>query len=224
MPKTRIRCRFLVGVVALCGLGAAAGCNEDGSFGFDSAKLGLGSPQESRPVLRDPCSDVARGDTLKSAMLDAVNAKRAEARLRPLKLNPTLTRMAEFYACRLVDGGFFSHDDPFDGSTVDSRAADFSYAFRKIGENLAAGQETPAAAVAEWMESTSHKANILDPGFVEIGIAVKCGGELGRYWVIEFGRPLTAPAATVATRPSENTPSSSPEATSQPKSSAEIPG
>ena len=91
----------------------------------------------------------------------------------------------------MIDGGFFGHVDPADDSTVAERAADFGYAFLKIGENLAAGQRSAEEVVAEWMKSPKHRENMLDPAFVEIGIAVKDGGQYGRYWVQELGRALT---------------------------------
>src|SRR5438477_249764 len=75
-------------------------------------------------------------------LIHAVNAERAKLKLAPLKVNDILSQTAEFYACRLIDGEFFSHTDPFDGSSVDSRASNFGYAFLKVGENLAEGQDT----------------------------------------------------------------------------------
>lgn len=159
-----------------------------------------------------PCEDVSDEERLVRQMIRAVNAEREKHNLRPLRANSTLNQIAEFYACRLVDGRFFTHIDPFDGSTVDSRAADFGYAFLKVGENLAASQRSVEQAMEDWMGSSSHRANILDPGFSEIGVAVKRGGDYGIYWVQEFGRPLSdddtvdtgvvAPASQPASQPS----------------------
>ncbi len=163
-------------------------------------------------VLGGSCVDHPQAERFIQEMAEAVNKVRARHGLQPLDLDSALMHIADFYACRLVDGRFFDHVDPLDGSTLDSRAADFGYAFQKVGENLAAGQPTVAAALKALMASERHRANILDPDFTEIGIAVKGGGELEPYWVQEFGRPLEAPipgptaadpaAVTPPTRPS----------------------
>lgn len=124
-------------------------------------------------------------------MIDAINAERAKRDLKPLRQNGTLMQIADFYACRLVDGHFFDHFDPYDGSTVVERAIDFGYPFFQIGENLAARQTTVKEAMSALMNSPKHRSNILDPVFTEIGVAVKIGGDHGIYWVQEFGRPLS---------------------------------
>jgi uncharacterized protein YkwD len=126
-------------------------------------------------------------------IIQAVNMERARHNLRPLRVDQTLMQMAEFWACRMIEDGFFGHEDPYDGSTVDSRAVNFGYAFHKIGENLAAGHETAQEVLEHWMRSPGHRANILDGAFVDIGIAAKRGGQYGTYWVQEFGRPIAGP-------------------------------
>ena len=56
-------------------------------------------------------------------------------------------------------------------------------------ENPAAAQSTAADVMRVGMESDSHRANILDHRWTEIGIAVRVGGEHAIYWVQEFGDP-----------------------------------
>lgn len=167
----------------------------------------------------DACYDPPGHGALIRDTVRAINAERARQKLPLLKQDDTLNRIAEFYACRLVDGDFFSHVDPFGRSTVDTRADDFGYAFIKVGENLAAGQRTVEQAVADWMSSPDHRGNILDPAYTELGIAIKEGGRFGPYWVLEFGRPVSAglestsaPAGDAAARPlrAGTTPSSAP--------------
>ena len=135
------------------------------------------------------CTNAPDHDALTQDLLNAINAERAKRHLAPLRTSTTLMQVADFYSCRLIDGRFFDHVDPFDGSTVDTRVTDFGYAFQKVGENLAAGHKTAKDAVNAWMESPGHRANLLDPAFTETGIAVKTGGDYGWYWVQEFGRP-----------------------------------
>lgn len=167
----------------------ATGC-EDGVLPLSRSEM-KPAATAARALFPGSCVDPPDGARLASAMLDAINRERASRDLPPLRPSNDLEQIADFYACRLIEGAFFSHRDPFEGSTLDVRAANFGYAFWKIGENLAAGQPTVDAAMAELMASPRHRANILDAAFTEIGISVKVGGDLGIYWVQEFGRPAS---------------------------------
>ena len=60
------------------------------------------------------------------------------------------------------------------------------------GENIAAGsQMTPETAVAGWIRSPGHCANLMNPGFSEMGaaFAVDARSEMGVYWTQAFGAP-----------------------------------
>lgn len=164
-----------------------AGCQED-----ESGALRSIIPDNLVPGAIDPCMKAEDESRLIGEMLDLVNQERSRRNLSILRRNDTLDRIAEFYACRLIDGGFFAHEDPHDSSRIDTRAGDFGYAFQKIGENLGARQYSVEQVMREWMKSPGHRENILDPDFIEIGLAVRLGGTHGVYWVQEFGRPLTA--------------------------------
>lgn len=207
-----------LGSLLLITLAFGAGCEDQSSIPLAALPgLGSASAQAPRDILSDPCVEVSDPSRLKQELLDAVNSERAKAGLRPLRLDPTLSQIADFYACRLIDGGFFQHIDADDKSTVVTRAGSFGYAFLKIGENLAAEQRTVKEVMAAWMDSPGHRANLLDPTFTEIGIAVKLGGAYGTYWVQEFGRPLTDGPLPV-------TPALSPSGPSQQSSSSTKPG
>ena len=85
---------------------------------------------------------------------------------------------------------FFAHENPFTRTELRDRAEEFGYEFQVIGENLAAGQATPAQAMNDWMNSPGHRANILNADFTELGVGIRTGGTYGTYWVQEFGLPL----------------------------------
>jgi uncharacterized protein YkwD len=189
--RRHLRIRF--GAAAL--LAAIAGCQDQPTDG--GTPVGGSDPLNpqsfsARVFLADPCYDVPNEGALIRELVKAVNAERTKQKLTPLRINDTLAQLAEYYACRLADSAFFNHVDPVYGTTVESRAADFGYAFLWIGENLAAGQETAEQVVAEWMTSPDHEKVLLNPAFTETGISIKKGGPGGPYWVQEFGRPVTA--------------------------------
>lgn len=108
----------------------------------------------------------------------------------PLKASPLLERTAEMHAVDLARHGDFSHTGR-DGSQVGQRADRSGYAWRRIGENLAAGQATAAAAVQGWLASPGHCANLMQPDFTEMGLAyaVNLQSPGGIYWVQVLGTP-----------------------------------
>jgi len=157
--------------------------------------IGAGCFAPSQDADADGLTDVARcivpddSDRMVDQVLQLVNLERSDAGLPPVVVNPTLEQIADDYACRMIVEGFFGHTEPDTGYGPGDRAVLSKYAFYAIGENLAAGQETPAEAMRVWMESPSHRDIILDEKWTEIGISVRGGGEYSIYWVQEFGTP-----------------------------------
>lgn len=135
------------------------------------------------------CMLSPRSDELRAQVIDLVNRERQARGLRPLRRNAVLEAQADAYACEMIQYGFFGHDNPVNGSNLRTRNAQFGYPFRLIGENLAAGQQTPREAMVDWMNSPTHRENLLNPNFQEIGIGIRIGGDYGIYWVQEFGQP-----------------------------------
>lgn len=135
------------------------------------------------------CITLEESFRMADQVLQLVNLERAEAGLPPVVINSTLERIATEYACRMVEEGFFGHRDPVTGYGPGDRAVAAQYTFDAVGENLAAGPETAAEVMRLWMQSPSHRDNILDPKWRELGVSVRSGGVHSIYWVQEFGAP-----------------------------------
>ncbi|MBK8914238.1 MAG: CAP domain-containing protein [Phycisphaerales bacterium] len=140
------------------------------------------------------CLEPTESGAWRNEILRLVNEERVARGLGPVKFNATLEAQAEEYACELIHYDFFAHVNPVTKSTLSDRAEQFGYIYRVVGENLAAGQQSPAEAFRDWMESPGHRANILDGRFTELGIGIRSGGTYGLYWVQEFGAPLESAA------------------------------
>jgi uncharacterized protein YkwD len=84
--------------------------------------------------------------------------------------------------------GYFDHTSP-DGRSPFDRMRAAGYAGNLMGENIAAGQPTPAAVMDAWMHSPGHRANILNCQFTEIGVGVssRAGSPYRIYWTQDFG-------------------------------------
>jgi uncharacterized protein YkwD len=89
----------------------------------------------------------------------------------------------------MADGNFFSHTG-WDGSTMVGRVQATGYAdWSFLAENLAAGYRTPEQAVAAWMNSAGHRANILSTRTREIGVGqgFSASSTYKIYWVADLG-------------------------------------
>lgn len=137
-----------------------------------------------------PCVTPKEEQELGDAVLLLINQERSKRALTPVKVNRYLKSIAEGYACRMVEGQFFDHRDAATGAQPRDRAIAGKYRGYAVGENLAAGQETPEEVMQVWMESPPHRNIILDPMWRDVGIGVRGGGEYSIYWVLEFGDPL----------------------------------
>ena len=134
-----------------------------------------------------PAAAAAPGD--ETRVLALVNAERAARSLRALAWEPRLARAAAQHAAAMATRDFFAHRDP-DGRDLLGRAAAHGYAgWRYMGENLAAGQRTPERVVRAWMDSPSHRANVLAPAACAAGVGRADGAtsRYRRYWVLETG-------------------------------------
>jgi uncharacterized protein YkwD len=128
------------------------------------------------------------GDDPTSRVVRLVNVERAARDLPALAVDAALRDDAQTYAESMASTGWFSHQSR-DGSTITDRAEAAGYArWRFLGENLARGHQTAERAVAAWLASPSHRANLLTTEADEIGVgyARPVGGERP-YWVAVVG-------------------------------------
>lgn len=118
------------------------------------------------------CAEAHRGLEARQqlhAFAVAVNLARLEQGLPPLKLNDQLCEAAQRYAETLLQMGQVRHADAL-GRRADYRATVAGYFYHRLGENLAAGQLSWERALAMWLESPPHRANLLDPDYRELGV------------------------------------------------------
>lgn len=128
-------------------------------------------------------------------VLELTNAARAQGRTcgatsfapgPALAYNAQLEQAAQGHATDMATRNYFSHTS-LDGRTMAQRISATGYAWRTIGENIAAGQPTPEQVVAGWLASEGHCRNIMNPSFRELGVGYAQGGSYRHYWVQNFG-------------------------------------
>ena len=132
-------------------------------------------------------------------VLELVNDARTQPRrcgdrsfgaARPLSRSSVLAKAALLHAEDMARHNYFSHTGR-DGSKAAERIARTGYKFRSAGENIAAGPATPEGAVAGWIKSAGHCANLMNPAYAEMGVAyaVERNSEFGVYWAQVLATP-----------------------------------
>ena len=144
----------------------------------------------NQPILPLPDPTARARRSLIEDVVTLTNAARAREGLSPLQPNESLMQSAQEYAVVLAPGDCFAHDCPPTPSQKE-RIAQAGYGgWKRIGENIAAGDRTAEFIVSGWMDSPGHRANILKPEFTEIGVGVANGdGKYRVYWVQMFATP-----------------------------------
>ena len=158
----------------------------------DNSEHGTGAhtAQESPPPSEDQQNDndqsFEHGNSAQAqAVLSLVNEERSKQGLRPLKLSSKLTSIATLKSRDMADKNYFDHQSPTYGSPFDMLHS-YGVQYRSAGENIAAGQRTPEEVMQAWMNSSGHRANILNKDFTEIGIGYYQGGSYKVYWTQMF--------------------------------------
>lgn len=127
-------------------------------------------------------------EAYEQAVLDQVNQVRQGLGLSPLTLNTTLVNAAHTRSVEIVE--LFSHTRP-DGRSCFTAWDEAGISYCSVGENIAAGQQTPDEVMEDWINSPGHYANIVNENFTEL--AVGCyyvpGSTYGYYWVQCFNTP-----------------------------------
>ncbi len=121
-------------------------------------------------------------------MLAITNQERADAGCKALKLDSKLTKAAQSHSEDMAKNNYFDHNSQ-DGRSPFDRMSDAGYKFSAAAENIAMGQQTPAAVMDAWMNSPGHKANILNCDYTEMGLGYAVGNG-SPYWTQDFGKPL----------------------------------
>lgn len=153
----------------------------DGSTGESTNDSGTGDsdPTESRGETQS---------TQAQEVLKLVNQERSKQGLNPLTLSEKLTSIANTKAKDMADNNYFSHTSPTYGSPFDM-LKQFGVSYSYAGENIAAGQTSASEVMNSWMNSSGHRANILNKNYTQLGVGYVKGGSYGTEWVQLFIRP-----------------------------------
>lgn len=142
-------------------------------------------PAEEAPPQEEPDAPEESGGVqgAAAAVASLVNAARRDAGLSELELDADLCAAAQARAQEIAQS--FSHTRP-DGSSCFTILEEFGISYRAAGENIAMGQRTPEEVMDGWMNSSGHRANILNGTFTSIGVGYYVDGAGAAHWVQIF--------------------------------------
>jgi uncharacterized protein YkwD len=188
-PNIAPRAPLLVGLTLLTGCGIP-------EF-FDrllSAPGGIVAPQQPRPEEIPPLTQ----SEAEARVVALVNQARATARTcgdkgsfaaaPPLLAESRLALAARGHSSDMAQQAYFDHVGK-DGSQPWDRVSAQQYPWQSVGENIAAGYATPEEAVAGWLKSPGHCANIMAQNYTQTGVGQVQGGPYKIYWTQVFARP-----------------------------------
>lgn len=139
---------------------------------------------------------------LPQALVQSANADRGADGLGTLTAHQLLEQSAALKAQDMASKGYFAHTSP-EGRTPWYWLERVGYSYASAGENLAVNFIDSSDVHSAWMNSPSHRANIMNAGYTEIGIATATGmykGNEAVFVVQYFGKPKTKPGIAVAPR------------------------
>ena len=144
------------------------------------------NPQLSNPDLIYPGDKInvpaAENATIEQQVVDLVNKERVANGLKPLSVDWEVARVAEHKSQDMLNKNYFSHTSPTYGSPFDM-LKNYGIKYRSAGENIAKGQRSAGEVVNAWMNSSGHRANILNSSYTHIGVGYVSNGH---YWTQLF--------------------------------------
>lgn len=156
----------------------------DGSTGHETTE---GSKEDNIEDNQEETTE--RGETSQAQeVLKLVNQERQKQGLKALTLNTKLTSIGNMKAKDMADKKYFSHTSPTYGSPF-QMLQNYGVTYTSAGENIAAGQRTSQEVMNSWLNSSGHRANILNKDYTQLGVGYYKGGSYGTYWVQLFIKP-----------------------------------
>lgn len=131
-----------------------------------------------------PETNVDSNTAIEKEVVRLVNIEREKAGLAPLTYSEELSKVARIKSQDMADKNYFSHTSPTYGNPFNMMKS-FGIKYKTAGENIAKGYSSAKSVVDGWMNSSGHRANILNPSFGKIGVGyVKANGTT--YWTQMF--------------------------------------
>ncbi len=140
----------------------------------------------------------AKSDFSSTSLLDKTNLNRADKNQAGLTISPQLSAAAQAKANDMAQHNYWAHNSPT-GKTPWTFIEASGYQYQAAGENLAYGFTNANDTIVGWMNSTEHRANIMNDAYQNVGFGVaQAANYQGKgpqtIVVAEYGQPIAAVA------------------------------
>ena len=120
--------------------------------------------------------------SFENRVLELVNEERAKYGLSALKMDESVRAVARVKSTDMYKNNYFNHTSPTYGTPFNMLKT-YGITYRSAAENIAQGYTSPEAVVNGWMNSSGHRANILNANYTHIGVGYEANGN---YWTQMF--------------------------------------
>ncbi|MCM4077801.1 CAP domain-containing protein [Paractinoplanes hotanensis] len=135
-------------------------------------------------------SDVSASPSapVQQRVLRLINQNRRHGGCDPFTLDRRLIEAANDHAADMARRDYFAHESP-SGDSAGDRVSERGYRWKRYGENIARGADSAYEVVNGWMNSPTHRENILDCRLREMGVGLAIARDRTPYWVQDFATP-----------------------------------
>jgi len=171
---------------------------------LNSVSLLAATPSGSASGKATPSSALPAANTcnlpnFQTDVMALINQARASSRTcgntaypaaAPLAWSNKLFNASAGHSADMAHNNYFSHTSQ-DGRTFSQRITADGYSGSRLGENIAAGQNSVASVMASWLASAGHCSNIMSGNFKDVGMACVANpsSNYRSYWTMDLGRP-----------------------------------
>ncbi|NNJ63764.1 MAG: CAP domain-containing protein [Dactylosporangium sp.] len=147
---------------------------------------GTASPT-SAPTSATPSAPASIA-ALEAEVITLVNAERRTAGCSALAADVALAQAARDHSTDMATRDYFSHET-LEGVSFSARITAAGYTWSAAAENIAMGQKEATTVMSSWMNSSGHRANIVNCTYTEIGVGVAANAAGRLYWTQDFAKP-----------------------------------
>jgi uncharacterized protein YkwD len=158
------------------------------AYGSQSNRTAPSSPVASPASYQAPAASVSLNGA-ESYVLQAINEQRAAAGAAPVRLDATITDIARSRSNDMAARNYFSHTSPegkqFLGS-LSERKVGYKFAGEILARNNYPDGEASRVAIESYLNSSAHRAILLDARFTAVGVGQAVGADGMHYYTVIF--------------------------------------
>ncbi|WP_433292288.1 CAP domain-containing protein [Actinoplanes sp. CA-030573] len=162
-----------------------------GFSGFSAQRPAAGTGLVAAAKREVTAADVSAspGAPFQQQILALINQNRRRGGCDSVSLDRRLIDAANEHAADMARRRYFAHESP-NGDGAGDRVRDNGYKWKRYGENIARGADSPYEVVDGWMHSPEHRENIMDCRLEQMGVGLAISDDTP-YWVQDFATPMT---------------------------------